>query len=326
LERAGQLFFDGRLNPADAWASKPPQRSSLLHPNFHHHPFIVMRISAFRSLTFACLASGLLLTTGCKRDSDSISPDDVVSAEDHGSGDEETALSSDVLAAAAPQDETVSQSAPVAGAAELARVIGTCATRSYNADTRTLLIDFGSTNCLCPDGRYRRGVIRIVFTGNDLRRHSGAVVTRENYFVNDNQHTATRIFTDLGNGSFSVDVPSASIILANNGGTHSWTAHRVCTRTAGYGTPQIADDEYSISGTASGTNRKGVSYTATIGQPLIKRFTPGCFRHFVSGTVNIANSRGNTLLLNYDPAGTGACDNIASVTINGHRTKTITLR
>ena len=286
-----------------------------------------MRTSSFfRSLALAFLASGLLLSTGCKRDSDMADPDDVVSAEDQGSGDGETALSSDVLAAAAPQDETVSQSAPVAGAAELARVIGTCATRTYDADSRTLVIDFGRVNCLCPDGRYRRGIIRIVFTGSDRRRHSGAIVTRESYFVNDNQHTATRIFNDLGNGSFSVSVPSASIIRANNGGTHSWTANRVHTRTAGFGTPQISDDEYSITGTASGTNRRGQGYTATIGQPLVKRFVTGCFRHFASGTVNIVNTRGNTLLLNYDPAGTGACDNIASVTINGRRTKTITLR
>ena len=284
-----------------------------------------MRTTSFRSLAFACLASGLLLTTGCKRDSDQVAPDDVVSAEDHGGGDEETAMSSDLLSAAAPQDETVTNSPAVAGTTELSRIVGTCATRTYNADTRTLIINFGTTNCLCPDGRYRRGIIKIVFTGNDLRRHSGATVTRENYFVNDNQHTATRIFTDLGNGSYSVSVPQASIILANNGGTHSWTAQRTFTRTAGFGTPQISDDEYSITGSTSGTNRRNVRYTATIGQPLIKRFTVGCFRHFASGTVNISNSNGKTLLLNYDPTGTNACDNIASVTING-RTRTITLR
>ncbi|WP_310397641.1 hypothetical protein [Hymenobacter sp.] len=285
-----------------------------------------MRTTTFRSLALACLASGLLLTTGCERDADRITPDDVVSAEDQGSGDEELAMNSDLLNAAAPVDETLTGSPAVAGAAELERLVGRCATRTYNADLRTLVIDFGPTNCLCPDGRFRRGKIIIVFTGNDLRRHSGATVTREGYFVNDNQHTATRIFTDLGNGSFSVSVPSASIIRANNGGTHSWTAQRVFTRTAGFGTPQISDDEYSITGSASGTNRKGTEYTATIGQPLIKRFTAGCFRHFASGTVSISNEKGNTLLLNYDPASTDKCDNIASVTINGNRTRTITLR
>ena len=285
-----------------------------------------MRTTSLRSLAFACLASGLLLVTGCgKRDADQATPDDVTSAEDHGGGDEETALSTDLLSAAAPQNEALTGSPSMAGPAEMARLAGTCATRTYVADTRTLTIDFGPTNCLCPDGRYRRGKIVVVFTGPDLRRHSGAIVTRVDYFVNDNQHTATRIFTDLGNGSFSVSVPSASIIFANNGGTHSWTAQRTFIRLAGFGTPQISDDEYSITGSASGTNRRNVAYTATIGQPLLKRFTTGCFRHFAAGTVTISNANGKTPLLNYDPTGTSACDNIASVTING-RTRTITLR
>ena len=285
-----------------------------------------MRTNSLRSLAFACLASGLLFTTSCgKRDADQVAPDDVTSAEDHGGGDEETALSTDLVSAAAPQNETLAGSPAVASPAELARLTGTCATRTYVADARTLTIDFGPTNCLCPDGRYRRGKIVVVFTGVDLRRHSGAIVTRVDYFVNDNQHTATRIFADLGNGSFSVSVPQASIIFANNGGTHAWTAQRTFTRTAGFGTPQISDDEYRITGSASGTNRPNVRYTATIGQPLVKRFTVGCFRHFAAGTVNISNSNGKTLLLNYDPTGTSACDNIASVTVNG-RTRTITLR
>jgi hypothetical protein len=45
----------------------------------------------------------------------------------------------------------------------------------------------------------------------------------------------------------------------------------------------------------------------------------------VSGTIQINNFNGRSLLLNYDPTGTAACDNIASVTINGN-THTITLR
>ena len=66
----------------------------------------------------------------------------------------------------------------MSGSAEMARLISTCAQRTYVSDTRTLTIDFGSTNCLCPDGRYRRGKIVVVFTGSDLRRHFGAIATR----------------------------------------------------------------------------------------------------------------------------------------------------
>ncbi len=276
-----------------------------------------------RSLALAGLASGLLLTTGCQHKSDEVTPEqDVTSAEDHSDAERETALSTDVLTVAAPQDETVSGSPAAATSGELARVYGTCATRTYAADTRTLTIDFGKTNCLCPDGRYRRGKIVVRFTGANPSRHSGAVVTRENYFVNDNQHTATRTFTHTGNGSYSVDVVNGSVIFAS-GGAHTWTAHRDYARTAGYGTPQASDDVYSVTGASAGINRKGVSYTATITKPLIKR--GDCYKYYVAGVVTLANTKGNTLVIDYDPTNTQACDNTASVTANGW-TKIITLR
>lgn len=283
-----------------------------------------MHVFPLRSFALAGLASGLLLATGCKRQADTITPDqDVTTAEDSSDAERETALSADVLTAAAPQDETQTGSAAVAGNAELIRVYGPCATRTYVAATRTLTIDFGPTNCLCPDGRYRRGQIVVRFTGADPKRHAGAVVTRENYFVNDNQHTATRTFTGLGGGSYAVDVANGSVIYANNGGTHSWTAHRDYARTAGYGTPQVSDDVYSVTGQSAGTNRKGTSYTATITKPLIKR--GDCYKYYVAGVVTLANDKGNTLTLDYDPTGTQACDNVASVTANGW-TKMITIR
>lgn len=51
----------------------------------------------------------------------------------------------------------------------------------------------------------------------------------------------------------------------------------------------------------------------------------GCARHFVACTVQVTNSKKQAILLDYDPTGTAACDNIAAVTING-RTRSIYLR
>lgn len=217
---------------------------------------------------------------------------------------------------------TLDNSPAVAGAAELRRIYGICATRTYDARTNTATIDFGSTNCLCSDGHYRRGKIIIAFTIDIHTRRAGTVVTREGYFVNDNQHTAIRTF-DLGGGSFTVAVTNASIIRANNDGTHYWTVNKTATQTAGYGTAITSDDVFSVTGSASGTNRKNVTYTTTIQTPLIKR--GDCYKYFVAGTVSITKANNKTLMLNYDPSGTQSCDNIASVTVNG-RTKTITLR
>jgi hypothetical protein len=283
--------------------------------------------TSFRAFTYAALAGGMLFTASCKKNNEvaTTAADDLVSAQDSGQGDEENAAVADMVDAAAPQDAAVSSSATVADPADLTRLMSGCFTRTYDAATRTLTLNFGPTNCLCPDGRYRRGVIKAVFSGP--YRQAGAVVTitHTNYFVNDNQHLGTRVITNLGSGSFDLDVQNASIIYANNGGTTAWASKRRYTRTAGFGTATILDDAYSITGSLTGTNRRSVSYTANIQQPLIKKFTLGCARHFISGTIQISNSNGRTLLLNYDPTGTAACDNIASVTINGN-THTITLR
>ncbi|RYU80081.1 hypothetical protein [Hymenobacter persicinus] len=283
-----------------------------------------MTTSAFRSLGLATLASSLLLlSTACNKDN-TAPADNLESAEDNGSAEEENAAIGDIINATAPADASLANGDYAASLEDRDKVLGRCATRTYNPATRTLTIDFGTTNCLCPNGKTRRGKIVVVFSPGPYRQ-PGAVttVTLVNYFVNDNQHTGTRVLTNLGNGSFSLDVQNASIITPT--GTHSWSSQRQYQRTAGFGTPTILDDEYLVSGQATGTNRKKVSYTATIQQPLLKKFAPGCARHFVSGTVNITNSREKGMLLNYDPTGTAACDNIATITVNG-RTRTITLR
>jgi hypothetical protein len=279
---------------------------------------------SFRALAYTALASSLLLTASCKR-TDAEAADDVTSAEDQGQGDEENATTADLVEAAAPQDATDANSPTVAEPAELRSLTASCFSRTYDAKTRTLTLDFGPSNCLCADGRYRRGQITTVFSGP--YRQAGAVVTinHTNYFVNDNQHLGTRVITSLGAGSFDLSVQNASIIFANNGGITVWSSQRRYTRTAGFGTRTILDDAYSITGALTGTNRRQVTYTATIQSPLIKKFTPGCARHFVAGTIEITNAKASPLLLNYDPSGTAACDNIASVTVNGH-TRTIHLK
>ncbi|MDO7885884.1 hypothetical protein [Hymenobacter cheonanensis] len=276
-----------------------------------------------RTLAYAALASGLLFTASCQRAD--VVADDLTSAEDQGQGDEENAATADLVEAASPQDVTASASPSIVGAAELRSLTAGCFTRTYDAATRTLTLDFGPTNCLCADGRYRRGQITAVFSGP--YRQAGAVVTinRTNYFVNDNQHLGTRVITNLGSGSFDLSVQNASIIFANNGGTTAWSSQRRYTRTAGFGTPSILDDAYSITGSLTGTNRRSVTYTATIQSPLIKKFALGCARHFVAGTIEVTNSKSQAMLINYDPSGTAACDNIATVTINGH-TRTIYLK
>lgn len=264
------------------------------------------------------LLGGVLALSSCDKNNDP-NLDTTTSAEDQSTAEDENATVGDLVEAAAPTDASITGS-PATEPVDLGRLAGSCFTRTYDAPTRTLTLDFGTVNCVGPNGVARRGKIVAVFSGVSQQVGSTVVVSLVNYFRNDNQHTGTRTITRLASGSWSLDVQNASVITS--AGTHSWTSQRLYTRTAGQGTRTILDDTYTVTGQASGTNRKGVGYAAVIEQPLVKQFQAGCARTFVAGTVRINNTNEKALLLNYDPTGTQACDNIASVTVNG-RTRTI---
>ena len=196
-------------------------------------------------------------------------------------------------------------------------IIGGCANLTLDTTVvpHVLTIDFGSTNCYCLDGKFRRGSIVISFNGH--YRDSGSVHTTvfNNYFVNDNQVTGTRVRTNngkntAGNYTISYNV-NASIILANSAGTISWTTNIVTEWIAGYSTMSIWDDTYLITGTSSGTRLNGTAYTKTIITPLKKEMM--C--HFLeSGTVEIVRSNKPTITIDF---GNGNCDALATATMNG---------
>jgi hypothetical protein len=208
-----------------------------------------------------------------------------------------------------------------------ATLLSGCATVTLDtiANPHSLTIDFGTTNCLCKDYRYRRGKIIVTYTGR--YRDSGTVITYsfDNYFVTDCQITnnSSKTVTNMGKNTsghlwYTIS-ENGTIIKANNGGTITWISTRQREWIAGESTPIWTDDIYLISGTASGTSSNGQNYTLTTISPLRIELT--C-HNIVSGIVeiNIAGKAKRTL-----DYGNGTCDNQATVTILG-KTYTITLR
>lgn len=282
-----------------------------------------MKLLTYRSLLLSALGASLLTgLASCNKDKD-FGPDSTYSAEDNSDAEGADAATYEYVDANAPEDVSRSNSGTYAPTTDLAIIGSSCATRTYDAATRTLTITFDANGCTGRDGRVRRGQIVAVFSGQHRQAGSSVVVSLVNYSVNGNAHTGTRTITYTGNSVYTLDVQGASVVTPT--GTFTWSSQRTYTQTAGQGTRTILDDVYSVTGTASGMNRKGVSFTATIQQPLKKVFQRGCARVFTAGTVEITTSKEKTLLLNYDPAGTEACDNIISVTVNG-RTRTIRIR
>ncbi|MBC5774429.1 hypothetical protein H8S95_10180 [Pontibacter sp. KCTC 32443] len=198
-----------------------------------------------------------------------------------------------------------------------------CATRTFNAETRTLTIDFGTTNCVCRDGRSRRGKIVAVFEGQRHTAGSSVTITLQDYYVNDMHFTGTKTKTYVNANEMNVVVRDARIVTPK--GNLEWSAVRVVERIAGTDTRLLTDDIYQITGRSTGLNRRGIKFNTEIEQPLKLVMAQTCVRNFVAGLVRTTTENGHTMVLDYDPIGGEPCDKIAELTIN-NRSRRIELR
>ncbi len=206
---------------------------------------------------------------------------------------------------------------------------GNCATVTISpawADStfpKTIVVDFGSTNCTGNYGVKRRG--KLIATITDRYRNAGCKITinPQNYYVNDYKVEGTKIITNLGRNSsgnleFKVEVNNGKV-TDPNGESISWNSTRTNEWIAGENTYfNICDDIYSITGNANGVNREGRNYTVTITQPLIKKI---CCRWITEGKLELAPDGLKTRKVDF---GNGTCDNKATVEI-GNKTYNISM-
>ncbi len=195
-------------------------------------------------------------------------------------------------------------------------------TKDTLSNPRTITVDFGTTNCLCNDGRNRRGQILISYTGH--YRDSGSVhtITFNNFYVNDNHVMGTKSITNMGHNTanhsyFNIAV-NGMIVRANTGDSVIWNSNRVRTWTQGESTPTWTDDVYEITGSGSGQRANGIAYTMNITQALVKELSCNWIS---AGKVELQPSGKPLRTIDF---GNGNCDNMATVLINGN-THTITL-
>jgi hypothetical protein len=196
-----------------------------------------------------------------------------------------------------------------------------CATISLDTISmpHVATIDFGTSNCLCTDGKNRRGIINISFNGRYRDAGTTITITPNNYFVNDNQVIGTHTVVNQGLNAaghiyYSVNV-NGQVILANGAGTIYWTSSREREWVAGSNTFSFSDDIYSITGSGTGISSNGHTITVTIINPLVRKLEAGCRMHFISGTVDIQPQGKPVITIDF---GNGDCDNEATVTFNGN--------
>jgi hypothetical protein len=195
----------------------------------------------------------------------------------------------------------------------------TCMTITLNLQVipNVLTIDFGTSNCLCEDGQYRRGKIIVTYSQGIGDSLTSLTTNLENYFVNDNQILGTRVVTYNGHntsGHINWDeTVNGSIILANNGGTITYQSAFNFEMIEGESTPFVVDDNvFSITGSASGTTITGQAFSNVITSPLV--YKVAC-TYAVSGVIEITPAGEPVRVLDY---GNGECDNLATIVVNGY--------
>lgn len=202
----------------------------------------------------------------------------------------------------------------------------TCA--SVAVDTintpHTLIIRFGETDCMCADGRKRRGSIIVQYNGRYLDTAEVHTITYNNYHIDGNRLTGwvktIRVDTTVtGNWYYKVQVNDSMDVNPDPLQTQQvvWNGNLLRRWVGGNSTPQRDDDYFSISGMARLTSPNGHVFDFNIATPL--QFGISC-DYAQSGVVNVTGYTGNRVL-NY---GSGSCDNSAQLNV-GVRVYQLTL-
>ena len=188
-----------------------------------------------------------------------------------------------------------------------------------NGFPKTIVIRFDST-CVSARGIVRKGVIRIVISDSLRTSGSTAVMTFERYFVNNFKREGTHTWTNTsqpGRKSWQRKLEGGKIISPIG---KFWLHESIkdVVQTAGISTARLMDDIFLITGNASATNAAGAKRTATILTALQKKYV--C-RNIDKGSIKFQGPNHIVLL----DCGNGDCDNIATISINGRPSRTITL-
>jgi len=198
-----------------------------------------------------------------------------------------------------------------------------CATVTHSGNTIT--IDFGASDCMCKDGRNRRGKIIVNYTGAYTDAGSVHTITFDNFYQNDNKVTGLKTVTNMGPNAhgqpyFNVHIDGS--VTMNGGGTTSTKWDRVRTWAEGYSTSDFADDVYEITGSGTLTRENGqvISMTISNSTPLVCALN--C-RWIEAGSVTFSVSTGQSRVLDYGD--TPDCDDMATVTLGNGNVRNITL-
>ena len=149
------------------------------------------------------------------------------------------------------------------------------------------IVTFDYKTGITKNGVTKKGKIQAVYSNRFLLKRSIITVSFIDYYVNSHKIEGTKIITNNGlnaPGNFTFSVVVSKSKITSPTASFSYDATHTIEWTAGVGTSRRLDDEFSITGSSSGTSSKGFTFTTNILKPLIKKVA---WTYIVAGKVQI---------------------------------------
>ncbi|MDX2284220.1 MAG: hypothetical protein NW241_08660 [Bacteroidia bacterium] len=277
--------------------------------------FFPVRLAGTAALVFALFS---LTLTSCKQDGETLAEDDLELAEQDAQVE---AVFDDVESYGVEAMELfdgTSFQRPFAGVHFFNQVFPNgCPVITHDTAAKVITVDFGP-GCTGPHGRVYAGEIIVNYTQRLYRPGAVLTVTLDSFYVDGAHIEGTKTITNVS-PNFQAPI-SLNTVLA--GGQVTWpdgsTATRSFNRTSTWlRAPNPAADQLTVSGSATGVRRNGTAYTMTITTPLV--YKRACriqgIRMAVEGERLIQRSGKPDVTVNF---GTGDCDELITVTVNGN--------
>ncbi|TAD97536.1 MAG: hypothetical protein EAZ97_12375 [Bacteroidetes bacterium] len=208
------------------------------------------------------------------------------------------------------------------GREEDGRLEDFCVKPIVNKASKTITVDFG-TGCTDKSGRNRKGKMIITYTGIIPSPTNGRTITFENYSVDGKEISGTITTSALQiNADKTVQhsrTASNMLIKFTDGTTLKYNGNHTFILDINGKSDFSNKVSVKITGSSSGTSRKGVNFTNTISKALVTKFA--CAKVPVEGILEVTTDK-NKASIDY---GNGSCDKKVTVTVNG-KSKEISLK
>jgi len=273
-------------------------------------------------LVGSMMVAGLLFNTSCKKDEPQTTLSEQIAEEDAAMDDQINTIDEQVDFISSSYDGVIASTTTLKSATTDDVVVYPTYTVTFPEGGRwpvVVTVDYGTSNIdvvIQSGGKpvtvAMRGKIIIEKTGSHFNPESVRTVTFDGFFVNENAIEGSQTYTNLGYNSKQNLEFSWVVDLTLTTPDAFWAkrmVNKVREMTKGIDTKSIWDDEFSVTGTVTGSNSKGWAYSHTIQSenPIIRKRV--C-RFPVYGKIDVVNPL-TTFTLDY---GTGECDAYATVT------------